>query len=122
MPTDMSDYKKMNSAYTKIEISHPYLLLSDDQFALAYDNMDRNTIHYDHLYVQTTPILLFRWTNKNCYINIIEHAKANIITSTCTFLYFQNITVHASLVTTNDFFFLLNIQDELKVTCGFYNR
>ncbi len=59
MPMNMSYYKKSSSAYTKIEISHPYLLLSDDQFALLDDNMDRNTIQYDHMYVQTTPILLF---------------------------------------------------------------
>ncbi len=121
MPMNMSDYKTFSSSYTKIEISHPYLLLSDDQFALLDHDMDRNTIQYDHMYVQTTPILLFRCTNKNCYINIIEHATANVITSTCTFLYYHNITVHASLVTTNDFFFLLNMQEELKVTCGLYN-
>ncbi len=118
----MSDYKTLSSAYTKIEISHPYLLLSDDQFALLDDNMDRNTIWYDHMCVQKTLILLFRHTNKNCYVNIIEHAAAKVITSTCTFVYYQNITVHASLVTTNDFLFLLNIQEELKVTCGLYNH
>ncbi len=44
--------------------------------------MDRNTIQYDHMYVQTTPILLFRCTNKNYDINIIEHAEAKVITST----------------------------------------
>ncbi len=85
IPTNMSDTKTTISAYTRLEISHPYLLLSDDQFALLDDNMDRNVIQYDHMYVQTTPILLFRWTNKNCYINIIEHAAANVITSTCNF-------------------------------------
>ncbi len=30
MPRNLSDYKKTSSAYTKIEISHPYLLLNDD--------------------------------------------------------------------------------------------
>ncbi len=115
MPTNMSDYKKASSVYTKIKISHPYLLLSDDQFALLADNMDRNTIQYDHMYVQMIPILLFRCMNKNCYINIIKHAEAKVIASTCTFLYYHNITIHASLVTTNDSFFLHNIQDKLKV-------
>ncbi len=100
MPMNMSDYKRTSSAYTKIEISHAYLLLSDDQFVLLDDNMDRITIQYDHMYVQTTTILLFRCTNKNCYVNIIEHAEAKVITSTCTFLYYHNITVHASLLTT----------------------
>ncbi len=74
------------------------------------------------MYVQTIPILLFRWTNKNCYVNIIEHAAANITTSTCEFLYYHKITVHTSLVTTNDFFYLLNIQNEIKITCGKFNR
>ncbi len=122
MPTNMSDSKTTTSAYTRLEISHPYLLLSDYQFALLDDNMDRNVVQYDHMYVQTTPILLFRWTNKNCYVNIIEHAAANVITSTCKFLYYHKITVHATLVTTKDFFYLLNIQDQIKITCGKYNR
>ncbi len=61
-------------------------------------------------------------TDKNCYINIIEHTPAKTITSTCTFLYYHKITVHASLVTTSHFFYLLNINDELKITCGKYGR
>ncbi len=89
----MSDYKKASSAYTKIKISHPHMLLIDDQ---------------------TTPLLLFRQTNKNCYINIYKHAETKVIASSCTFLYYDNITVYASLVTINDFFFLLNIQVRLN--------
>ncbi len=34
-----------------LKISHPYLLLQDDHFTLLDDNMDRNTIQYDHMYV-----------------------------------------------------------------------
>ncbi len=49
-------------------------------------------------------------------------SKANIITSTCIFSYYQNISVHATLIPTNDFFFLLNIKEELRVTCVKYNR
>ncbi len=109
MRTNMTDYKQPRSAYTKLQISHPYLVLSDNQFAFLDDSMDRNTIQYDHMYVQTTPILLFRHNNKYCYVNIIEYAKANIITSTCVFSYYDNISVHAMQVTTNEFFFLLNI-------------
>ncbi len=116
MPLNMSDSKTTTSAYTRLKISHPYLLLSDDQFALLDDNMDRNAVQYHHMYVKTTPILLFRWTNKD--INIIEHAAANVTMFTCELLYYHKITVHASLVTTNDFFYLLNIQDEIKITCG----
>ncbi len=118
----MSDAKTISSAYTRLGASHPYLLLSNDQFALLDDNMNGNVIQYDHMYVQTTHILLVRWTNKNCYVNIIEHAAADIITSTCDFSYYHKITAHATLVTTNDFFYLLNIQDEIKITCEKYNR
>ncbi len=118
----MTDNKKPRSAYTKLQISHPYLLLSDTQFALLDDSIDRNTIQYDHMLVQTTPILLFRCTDKNCYVNIIEHAKANITISTCVFSYYHNISVHTTLVTTNYFFFLLNIKEELQRTCGKYNH
>ncbi len=49
--------------------------------------------------------------------------RFNIIMSTCVFSYFQNISIHAMLVTTDDFFFLLNnIKEELKAICGKYNR
>ncbi len=74
------------------------------------------------MYVQQEPLLLFRRTHKNCYINIVEHAPAKTIMSTCTFLYYHKITVHASLVTTSNFCHLLNINDELKITCGKYSR
>ncbi len=73
------------------------------------------------MYVQTEPMLLFRRTNTNCYINIIEHAPALVITSTCTFLYYNEITVHATLVMTPQYFYLLNIFDHLKITCGKYS-
>ncbi len=66
--------------------------------------------------------MLFRRTDKNCYINIIEHAPAKTITSTCTFLYYHKITVHTSLVTTSHSFYLLNSNDELKISCGKYGR
>ncbi len=74
------------------------------------------------MYVQTEPILLFRRTDRNCYINIIEHAPANTIMSTCTFLYYHQLTVHATVVTNSHFYYLINIHDELKITCGKYSR
>ncbi len=74
------------------------------------------------MYVQQEPLLLFRRTDKNCYFNIIKLAPAKTITSTCTFQYCHKITVHASLVTTSHFFYLLNINDELKITYGKYGR
>ncbi len=74
------------------------------------------------MYVQQEPLLLFRRTDRNCYINIIEHAPANTITSTCNFQYYNRINVHTTLVTTSHFFYLLNISEELKITCGKYNR
>ncbi len=104
LSTNMSDRKNISSSYTKLKISHPYLLLGDDQFALLNSNFDLQVVKYDHMYVQTEPILLFRWTERNCYINIIEHAPTKTITSTCTFLYYHKINVHATLVTTRHFF------------------
>ncbi len=120
MSTNMTDNKKPRQSYTKLQITHPYILLSDDQSAILDDSMDRNTIQYDHMYIQTTPILLFRHTDKHCYVNIIEHANSNMNTLTCVFYYYNNISVHATLVTINDFFYLLNIKEELRVTCEQY--
>ncbi len=122
LPTNMSDRKNISSSYTKLQISHTYSLLGDDQFALLNSNFDQQVVQYDHMYVQTEPILLFRRTDKNCYINIIEHALAKTVTSTCTFLYYHKINVHATLVTISHLFYLLNIHDELKIICGKYSR
>ncbi len=122
LPANMSDGKSVSSTYTKLHIFHPYMLLSNDQFALLDNNFEKQVVQYDHMYVQQEPLLLFRRIDRNCYINIIEHALANTITSTCTFQYFCKISVHATLVTTRHFFYLLNIYDELKITCGKYNR
>ncbi len=103
LPTDISDEKSLSSSYTKLQVSHPYLLLGDDQYALLDNNFDRQVVQYDHMYVQQEPLLLFRRMDKNYYISIIEHAPAKVITSTCTFLYYHKFTVHASLVTTRSF-------------------
>ncbi len=48
-----------------------------------------------------------QFTNKNCYVNIIQHAAANVITSSCDFMYYHKITVHATLVTTRISFICL---------------
>ncbi len=80
------------------------------------------------MYVQQEPLLLFRHTDKNCYINIIEHALAKTITSTCTFLYFSQDhcgcqpCYHQSWTIRPHSFYLLNINDELKITCDKYGR
>ncbi len=42
--------------------------------------------------------------------------------SSCTFLYYHKLTVNATLVTTSHFFYLINIDDELKIACGKYKR
>ncbi len=122
LPTNMSDGKSLSSSYTKLQVSHPYLLLGHDQYALLNSDFDGQVVQYDHMYIQQEPLLLFRRIDKNYYINIIEHAPAKTITLTCTFLYYHKITVHASLVTTSHFFYLLSTNDELKITYGKYSR
>ncbi len=120
LPTNMSGEKRLSSSYTKLDVSHPYLLLGDDQYTLLDNNFDRQVVQHDHMYVQQEQLLLFRRTDKNCYINIIGHAPAKTITSTCMFLYYHKITMRASLVTTSHLFYMLNINDELKITCDKY--
>ncbi len=51
-PTNMSDEKSLTSSYTKLEVSHPYLLLGDEQYALLNNNFDRQLVQYDSMYVQ----------------------------------------------------------------------
>ncbi len=59
LPTNMSGEKSISSSYTKLQVSHPYLLLGDDQFALLNSDFDNQVMQYDHMYVQkTTSIVL----------------------------------------------------------------
>ncbi len=103
LPTTMWDKKiTLSSSYTKLQVSHPYLLYGDEQNAFLIKDFDKQVVQYYHMYVQQEPLLLFRRTDKNCYINIIEHAPAKTITSTCLFLYYHKIPVRPSLVTTNN--------------------
>ncbi len=51
LPTKMSDGKSLSSSYTKLQVSHPYLLLGDDQFALLNSDFDRQVVQYDHIAV-----------------------------------------------------------------------
>ncbi len=86
LPTNMSDEKSLSSSYSKLQVSHSYLLLGDEQYTLLDNNFDRQVVHYDHMYVQQEPLMLFRRMDKNCYIKVIAHPQAKTITSTCTFL------------------------------------
>ncbi len=54
LPTNMSDEKSLSSSYTKLQVSHPYLLLGDEQYALLDCNFDRQVVQYDHM---TTPVV-----------------------------------------------------------------
>ncbi len=47
-PTNMSDEKSLSSSYTKLQVSHPFLLLGDEQYALLDNNFDRQVVQYDH--------------------------------------------------------------------------
>ncbi len=46
LPAYMSDGKIGSSPYTKLHISHPYMLLSNDQFALLENNFDKQVVQY----------------------------------------------------------------------------
>ncbi len=43
-PTNMSDDKSLSSSYTQLQVSHSYLLLGDDQYALQDKNFDRQVV------------------------------------------------------------------------------
>ncbi len=86
LSTNMSDEKTLSSSYTKLRVSHPDLLLGDDQYALLNKDFDRQAVQYDYMYIQQELLLLVRRIDKNCYINIIEHAPAKTIMSTICIL------------------------------------
>ncbi len=44
LPTNMSDKKSVSSSYTKLQVSHSYLLLGDEQYALLDNNFDRQVV------------------------------------------------------------------------------
>ncbi len=53
----MSDEKSLSSSYTKLQVSHTYLLLVDEQYALPDNNFDRQVMQCDHMCVQEEPLL-----------------------------------------------------------------
>ncbi len=112
LSTNMSDRKNFSSFTPNFKsATHTYCFVMVCLPLILNSNFDGQVVRYDHMYVQTEPMILFRRTDKNCYINIIEHSPAKTITSTCTFLYYHKISLHATLVTTSHFFYLLNIHD-----------
>ncbi len=64
------------------------------------------------------PLLLFKRSVPNCYIAILNHTPAKVITDTCKFRYYQNIVVPTSLVSTADPLYQLNANTEIVVVCG----
>ncbi len=62
--------------------------------------------------------MIFKRSVPNCYIAILNHAPAKVITDTCKFRFYQNIVVPISLVSIADHFYLLNVNTEIVVVCG----
>ena len=82
------------------------------------DDFSKHTNKYDSLHVPVKPLLLFKNIIENCYINIYRHAPASVIKDTRTFHFYMNITVNPTLITTNSYFFLLNIYSQYAVSCN----
>ncbi len=80
-------------------------------------DFDKDTIQFDNLYVPISALLMFNNKENNCYLNILEHVKMEIITSTCIFQFYQNISVKPSLVTTNAYYYLINVFSLMTITC-----
>ncbi len=56
MPTNMSDYKETYGSYTKLDISHPYLIINNDQYSMLNDNFELFNIRYNHFYTFLPPL------------------------------------------------------------------
>ncbi len=80
-------------------------------------DFDKDTIQFDNLYVPISVLLMFNHQEDNCYLNILGHVKMEIITSTCTFQFYHNISVKPSLVTTNAYYYLINVFSVITITC-----
>ena len=117
MPTNMAISKAKFGSYSKLHIPHSYLLLNNFQYAYLASDFSRNTMQFDNLYVPKHPILLFELSYRTCIIDILEHAKVDVLIQTCNFKFYQNITVTPSLVTTASHYFLLNVATDLTINC-----
>ncbi len=98
LPTNMYDDKKATGSYTCLQIDHKYIAANRNQFCILDDDLTHTTLQHDHLHVPTKPLLLFKRLVPNCYIAILNHAPAKVITDTCKSRYYQHIVVPTSLV------------------------
>ncbi len=59
LPTNMSDEKSLSSSCTNLQVSHPYLLLGDDQYALLDNMSDEKSLSSSYTKLQVShPYLL----------------------------------------------------------------
>ncbi len=110
----MSDYKEQRGSFTKLQVISPYLLIHNDKYAYLDYDFERDTIQFNDLFVSNKPLLIFKKTRTNCYINIMIHEPAEIIAFTCKCDFNYNISVEATLVTKKTYLYLLNINQQLQ--------
>jgi hypothetical protein len=118
LPTNMSTPKTTFGSYTRLYVEHKYMILNDFHYAFLNDDFDKWTIQHDGLHVPTTPLLIFTRNFTNCYVNIVQHSPASVITDTCSFKFYRNISVSPTLVATSTHYFLMNVQSEFYVKCS----
>jgi len=118
LPTNMSADRSSLNSYTKLVISHPFIIYNNLQYAYLKDNFEKSTIMFDNLHVPTLPIMLFNRNSPNCYLNIVRHADMKEIMSSCTFDFYKDINIIPSLITTTNHFYLMNIFSTIVIDCG----
>ncbi len=118
LPTNVLDDRKVTGSYTQLQIDYKYIAVNRNQFCVLDNDFTHPTLQHDHLHVPTKPLLLFKRLVPNCYIVILNHASAKMITDTCKFRYYQNKVVPTTLVSAANHFYLLNVNTEIVVVCG----
>ncbi len=109
LPANMSTIHSQTNSYTKLDIDYPYIAFNEYRNVTLDIDFNKDTIQFDNLHVPISALLMFNQQEDNCYLNILGHVRMEIITSTCTFQFYHNISVKPSLLTTNAYYYLMNI-------------
>ncbi len=117
LPTNMSTICSQINSYTKLGIDYPYIAFNKYRYPTLDIDFDKDTIQFDNLHVPTSALLMFNHQEDNCYLNILGHVSTEIITSTYTFQFYRNLSVKPSLVTTNAYYYLMNVFSLISITC-----
>ena len=117
LPVNMSGAISDTDAYTQLQVDSKFFAFNDDYYLELTDDFVKHTVNYRSLYVPRNAMLLRTDRLRHCVLNILDRRQPEVIAATCKFQYYQALEVSPSLVTTDQFYYLMNVHFEVKIIC-----